>query len=115
MRPRIPAGTSRVIRSSNLTDSNELPLTVTGWAVHGVARRNTTAGAILSEWSTAPTSGQGVATANLREVTLVVTAAQSATWLCDRVVIQARLTSPTGQVERIVDRIYDVTPDAVPA
>lgn len=112
MRPRIKQGTSRVIRARNILDANGDPLVVTGWSVHAVACRNTTGGTVLSEWSTSPTGTQGTATAIGSEVALQITPGMSASWNCNRVVVQAKLRSPANQAERIINQTYDIDREA---
>ena len=116
MRQRIAQGTSRVVAANNIVDGNEAPLAVDGWHVHGVARANHEEGALLAEWSDAPTGGQGVATAVGRTVKLFITPSMSAAWNCDRVVIQAKIINPgdpDDQTERIIDETYDLDREAV--
>ena len=108
MRPKLPQGTDRVIQALNIVDGNETPLTVDGWSVLAAAAADTVGGPTLAVWSTNPTSGQGRATATGRTVQVFVTAAQTNLWVCDRVVFQAFITSPSGdQTERIINVTYD--------
>lgn len=113
-RPRIPQGVTRAVRAYDIVDDEGDPLLVDGWTVKGVACRDYPEGEVLTEWSTAPTAGQGQATAIGREVRLLITPALSSTWNCDRVAIQAEMTSPDGtRTERIIDQIFDVDREAV--
>lgn len=115
-RPSITQGTSRIARAYDIADANGAPLPVDGWTVQAVARRDHIEGDVLTEWSTTPGAGQGLATAEGREVALFITPAQSSSWDCDRVIIHAEMTSPDGtQTERIIDGTYDVDPEAVRA
>jgi hypothetical protein len=83
-----------------------------------VARADHVEGAVLATWSDTPTGSQGQATAVGRIVKLFITPAMSLAWNCDRVVIQAKLinpSSPIEQTERIIDEIYDLDREALPA
>ena len=107
-----------------------LPMDVTGYFVHAVARaryerrvlgRRTLQyrmiSPVVAEWSTAPTGTQGTAVAGgavTDRVQLHVTPTQTATWRCPLVNIQAEMTDPiTGYVERIIDIILEVSFEAV--
>jgi hypothetical protein len=116
-RPSLKQGTSRTVRAFNIVDGADQPLTVTGWLVHGVARADNDEGPVLAEWSDTPTGFQGRATASGRTVNLFITPAMSLAWVCDRVVIQAKITNPLDatQVERIIDVVYDFDREVIPA
>lgn len=116
-RPRITQGATRVLRAYNIVDNADQPLTVTGWLVHGVARAEHEEGPVLAEWSHAPTGAQGLAVASGRAVSLLITPAMSLAWDCDRVAIQAKITNPLDatQVERIIDQIYVLDREVIPA
>lgn len=113
--PRITQGAYRLIRAFNTVDANDEPLVVTGWAVRAMARCHHADGALLAEWSSTPTGNQGQATAQGREVVLVIKPAMSSAWDCDRVNIQAEITNPlnTDQVERIINQTYDLDREGV--
>jgi hypothetical protein len=103
---------------------------VTGASVHAVARalyerrvlgrrlfQYRMINPVVAEWSTTPTGTQGTAIAGGQitdQVQLHVTPAQTSTWRCPLVIIQAELTDAiTGYVERIIDEVYEVSFEVV--
>lgn len=109
MRPKLAQGTHRVIQATDIVDGNGDALTVDGWSVLAYAAAETVGGTVLHVWSTNPSADQGQATATGRTVKVFITPAQSNTWSCERVVVQAFLTSPDAtQTERIINRTYDL-------
>jgi hypothetical protein len=102
-----------------------LPMDVTGYAVHAVARARyerrifqyQMLNPVVAEWSTTPTGDQGTIVAGgdvTDRVQIHVTPTQTAGWRCLFVNIQAEMTDPvTGYVERIVDKVYEVSFEAV--
>jgi hypothetical protein len=117
VRPKLAQGTDRTVRASNIVDGNGQALTVSGWSVLAAARAETVGGALLQVWATDPGVDQGTATASGRTVELAITPAMTREWgRCDRVVIQAFITSPSGdQTERIIYETYDFELEALPA
>jgi hypothetical protein len=117
VRPKLAQGTNRTVRASNIVDGNGQALTVSGWSVLAAARAETVGGALLQVWATDPGADQGTATASGRTVELTITPGMTRAWgQPDRVVIQAFITSPSGdQTERIVYQTYDFELEAIPA
>jgi hypothetical protein len=110
MRERLAQGTSRIIRAKDVTDGSGMALSMDGWSVIAYAAAETVGGPLLQVWSSASNrpSGVGVATASGRDVQIFVQPDQTNFWDCDRVVVQAYITSPDGtQTERIINRTYD--------
>jgi len=110
MRRPLAQGTSRVAHASAITDGNGDALTVDGWSVLAYAAAETVGGALLGIWSSADDrpAGVGEASAAGRDVKVFITPEQTNAWSCDRVVLQAFITSPSGdQTERIINATYD--------
>lgn len=110
MRERLAQGTNRIIRAKDITDGAGVPLVVDNWSVLAYAAAETVGGRLLQIWSSATNrpDGVGEATAIGRDVKVYVQPDQTDAWDCDRVVVQAYVTSPDGsQTERIINQTYD--------
>ena len=127
----INQGTDCWIEATNIINGRTgLPMDVTGYAVHAVARARYERrvlgrrvyqyrmnSPVVAEWSTSPTGTQGTAIAGgdvPDRVQLHITPAQTSGWRCPLVVIQAEMTDPvTGYVERIINEILELDFEAV--
>lgn len=112
-------GTTRVVRASQITDSAGNPVEDWGgWSARGVARAEHVRGPVIAEWSSAPVGDElpvtfGAGSGSGGSVEIPVTAELSAGWSARVVVIHVEITSPVGDVERIIDVTYRVSPEAV--
>lgn len=134
----IQQGTDCWIEANNIIDVRSgAQMDVTGFSVHAVARAIYDGGRfvhgkpnssrraymyrmitpVVAEWSTSPSGTQGTATAGgsvIDRVQLHVTPAQTKSWRCPLVIVQAEMTDPiTGYVARIIDELYEVNFEAV--
>jgi hypothetical protein len=128
----IRAGEDCWIEANNIIDvTTGLPINVTGYAVHAVARARWTGRRVLgtwryqprmiepviAEWSTSPTGTQGTIIAGgavTDRVQIHITPTQSSGWRCPLVSIQAEMTNPaTGFVSRIISEVYELDMETV--
>lgn len=96
-------------RTWSITDSNNQPLTVTGWSVRAQIRLSHD-DLVLFEWNTTGGVGIGTATASGTTVTVALNGADSAAWTFTKAEYDVYLTDPRGVPTRIVEGQLTVSP-----